>query len=137
MATFVFTDASLVVNSVDLSAYVQSVTLNYNPELQDDTAMGDTARSRAQGLIDWSMDVTFFQDFDSGTVDDTLFSIASGSASVSAVLKPTSAAVSTSNPSYTGNVVIGTYQAVAGTVGDMATVTVNFASAGTLTRATA
>ena len=40
MATFVFTDASVTINSVDLSDHVRSVTLDLSAEEQDDTAMG-------------------------------------------------------------------------------------------------
>jgi len=134
MAKFVLTDASLVINSVDLSDHVRSVTLNYEAELQDDTTMGDDTRTNLGGLKNWSMDVEFTQDYASGEVDATLFSIV-GSA-VTVVLKPTSSAVSATNPSYSGTGVIGSYSPIGNSVGDLAVAPVTIAPAGTLTRAT-
>jgi len=134
MAKFVLTDASLVINSVDLSDHVRSVTLNYEAELQDDTTMGDDTRTNLGGLKNWSMDVEFTQDYASGEVDATLFSIV-GSA-VPVVLKPTSSAVSATNPSYSGTGVIGSYSPIGNSVGDLAVAPVTIAPAGTLTRAT-
>lgn len=134
MAKHVLTDASLVINSVDLSDHVRSVTLNYEAELQDDTTMGDDTRTNLGGLKNWSMDVEFTQNYDASKVDATLFSIV-GSA-VTVVLKPTSAAVGATNPSYTGTGVIGSYSPIGNSVGDLAVAPVTIAAAGTLTRAT-
>jgi len=46
----------------------------------DDTVMGDTTRSNIAGLLNWSIDVEFLQDFASAKVDATLFALV-GSAS--------------------------------------------------------
>ena len=45
MAHFVITAARVEINSVVLSDHVESVSLEYKAELQDDTNMGDTTRS--------------------------------------------------------------------------------------------
>jgi hypothetical protein len=135
MATFVYTDASVVVNSVDLSDHVKSCTLNYEAEMLDDTVMGDTTRSNLAGLLNWSIDVDFLQDFASAKVDATLFSLV-GAAAFAVVLKPTSGSVSSTNPSFTGNAVLESYPPMTGGVGDLETVSVTFRSAGTLARAT-
>ena len=63
MATFVFTDASVTINSVDLSDHVRSVTLDITAEEQDDTAMGATFRSRKGGLKEGSLSLEFNSDF--------------------------------------------------------------------------
>ena len=99
MATFVYTDASVVVNSVDLSDHVKSCSLNYEAEMLDDTVMGDTTRSNMAGLLNWSIDVDFLQDFASAKVDATLFTLV-GAAAFTVVLKPTSGSVSSTNPSF-------------------------------------
>ena len=134
MAKHVLTDASLVINSVDLSDHVRSVTLSYEAELQDDTTMGDDTRTNLGGLKNWSMDVEFTQDYASGKVDATLWGII-GTA-VTVVLKPTSGAVAATNPSYSGSGVIGSYSPIGNSVGDLAVAPVTIAAAGTLTRAT-
>ena len=134
MAKFVLTDASLVINSVDLSDHVTSVTLNYEAELGDDTTMGSDTRTNLGGLKNWSIDVEFTQNYASGKVDATLWGIVG--TSVPIVLKPTSGAVSATNPSYSGNGVIGSYSPIGNSVGDVAMAPVTIAPAGTLTRAT-
>jgi len=134
MSKIVLNDASVVINNVDLSDHVQSVTINYESELQDDTCMGDSTRTMLGGLKNWSIDVEFAQDFAAGEVDATLFSIVGSSVPV--VVKPASGAVSTTNPSYSGTGVIGSYNPMGNSVGDLATAPVTIAAAGTLTRAT-
>ncbi|KKK73578.1 hypothetical protein LCGC14_2892420 [marine sediment metagenome] len=125
MAAFVFKDAVLVVNSVDLTAFTQSVTLNYSAELQDASVMGIDTRINLAGLKDWSIDVTFVQDFASAAVDATLFALV-GAAAFPVTLKPTSGAISTTNPEFQGTAVLGTYNPFGGTVGDLAAATVTF-----------
>lgn len=117
MTTLIYNDASVVINSVDLGDHVKSVTLNYESESQDDTAMGDTTRSSKGGLKNWSMSVEFHQDFAAANVDATIFGIVGDSVVV--VLKPTSAAVSATNPSYTGNGMVQSYSPLSGAVGDL------------------
>ena len=75
MATLVYTNAFIQINAVDLSAHASEVSLNYASEMQDETAMGDSTRVRKGGLKDWSVDVTWHQDFAAGAVDATLFSL--------------------------------------------------------------
>ena len=134
MAKFVLTDASLVINSVDLSDHVQSVTLNYESELQDSTVMGDDTRLNVGGLKNWSIDVSFTQDYAASKVDATMFGIVGSTVPV--VLKPTSGAVGATNPSYSGNCVVGSYSPIGNSVGDLAVAPTTLAPAGTLTRAT-
>lgn len=135
MASFAFTDASVVINAVDLSDHVRSVTLNVEAEDLEDTAMGDTFRSRIGGLKDWSIDLEFNQDFAASEIDATIFPILG--TVVTVTVKPTSAAVGATNPSYSGSVLISEYNPLDGSVGDLATTSVSWPGAGTLTRATA
>ena len=125
MAVFVLTDADVTVNSVDLSDYVVSLTLNYEKEQVEVTAMGSTARSYTGGLQANSLDITFNQDFAATKVAATLDALVGTTTTV--VVKPTSSAVSSTNPSYT---ITGAYlastQPVAGSVGDLAQMSVTF-----------
>lgn len=138
MATFVLTDASFVIDDsggspVDLSDHVESITLNSEVDLQEDTAMGDTYRSRLGGLKDWSVDITFHQDFAASKVDITLFAILGIVGTFTG--KPTSGAISATNPRYYGECIMENYQPIANAVGEIATTTVRFVGAGVLTRA--
>ena len=135
MAVFAFTDASVTINSVDLSDHVRSVSLSLTAEELDTTAMSATGyRTRAGGLKDGSLTVEFTQDFASSEIDATFNGIIG--TVVAFVVKPTSGSVSSTNPSYSGNVLITEYMPLANAVGDLATVSMTFPTSGAVTRAT-
>lgn len=136
MANRIIKNAYVSINAVNLSAFVRQVTLNWRAEQQDDTAMGDTARSRLPGLLDWDFDVEFFQDYAAAAVDATLFSLV-GAAPIAVEIRGDGAAVGATNPKYTGNAVLESYQPVGGAVGDNQMAPTRFLGVGTLTRATA
>ncbi len=134
MAVFVLTDAAVTVNSVDLSDYVTSVTLNYEKDSVEVTAMGATGHKFTGGLQNISLDVTFNQDFAASQVAATLDALVGSTTTV--VVKPTSAAVSATNPSYTiSDAFLAATQPVAGAVGDLASMSVTF-TGGSLVKAT-
>jgi hypothetical protein len=134
MANMVLRDAFVSLNSVNLSSLVRQVTLTYSAELQDDTAMGDTARSRIGGLKDWSLSIEFFQDYAAAQVDATLFSLVGSTFAVE--VRPTSAAAGATNPKFTGTGILESYQPVGGTVGENLMAPVSISGVGALTRAT-
>ena len=135
MAVFAFTDASVTINSVDLSDHVRQVSLSLSAEELDTTAMSATGyRTRAGGLKDGSLTVEFNQDFASSEIDATFNGIIG--TVVAFVVKPTSGSVSSTNPSYSGNVLITEYMPLANAVGDLATVSMTFPTSGAVTRAT-
>lgn len=135
MAAFVFTDAHVLINAVDLSDHVRQVTINYSAEMQDKTAMGDFTRTRLGGLLDWSLELNFNQDFAASNVDATLFPIVGSSVAI--VVRPNkTAAISPTNPEFQGNGVLESYAPLGGNVGDMAETPVTFQGDDTLTRAT-
>lgn len=121
----------------DLTSFVQSVTLNIELDTPEATSMGDKDRVRLYGLRQWSMDVTFFQDFDSGSVDSILWDIINNDKFVTLWVKPDkNAAISTTNPQYTGKAVLPAHSPLSGSIGDVSTISVTFNSSGQLTRNT-
>lgn len=134
MATFAFIDARLEVNSVVLSAFCRGVTLNVSADELDDTAMGDTYRSRIGGLKDWSVAPEFNSDFGASAVDATLWPLLGTSTTVK--VRPTSSAIGATNPEYSGSALVSQYNPFGNSVGDLATVSVQWPGAGTLSRAT-
>lgn len=132
MSTYKYTDAVVIIAGVDLSDHVKSVSLVYEAANLDDTVMGKDTTSGKGGLFNWSVDITFLQNFAAGKVNATLFSIV-GTA-VTVVVQPTSAADGTDNPAYTGLGLLTSYTPMTGTVGDLAEASVSFASAGPLTQ---
>jgi len=136
MAIYMHSDASLVVNSVDLSDHVRSITVNMARDDLDKTVMGASGHGRLPGLRDESFDVTFAGDFASAKVDATLAPLYTNGTSFTVVAKPTSAAVSATNPTYTGTCLLNEFHPIAGDVGALAEVTVTFLVDGVITRAT-
>lgn len=135
MAIYVFKDASLTVNSQDLSDHVRSVTLRITGDVQDATAHGATYKAKRIGLGDWNIEVEWNQDFAASEVDATLSALLLADP-FAVVLKPTSGAVSATNPSYSGNMVLASYTPITGNVGVLAIANTTFEGAGTLTRNT-
>ena len=134
MAKFVLTDASVVLNSVNLSDHVASVTLDITAEEILTTSMGETFQSRTGGLKSGQLSIEFQQDFAASEVDATLFPLLGSTTAF--VVKPTSGSVSSTNPSYAGNVLVNSHSPVANGVGELATMSVSFPTSGTITRAT-
>lgn len=133
MAQIVLKDASITINSVDLSDKSNSVELNYEVEAVEVTAFGGN-RSFIGGLQNNSVTVEFMQDFAATEVEATIFPLVGTQTTI--VIKPTSAAVSSTNPSYT---ITGAYLAshtpVAATVGELAMTSLTF-TGGTLAKST-
>lgn len=134
MASIVLINPTISVNSVDLSNHVQKVTIEVKVDEQDSTAFGSSWHERVGGLMDWSIKLDFKQDFDAASVDATLWPLLGQTVPVA--VKPTSAAVSATNPQYSGNVVVSQYLPVDGGVGDLLKMSVSWNGSGPLTRAT-
>lgn len=134
MAIIAFKDVSITVNSVALSDHMNSVTLTYEVEQQDATVMGGN-RAFVGGIQNNTCEVTLYQDFAAASVEATIYSLVGTTTTL--VLKPTSAAVSSTNPSYTltGCFLSSHTPIAAGDVGATSPVTLTF-SGGTLTKAT-
>lgn len=134
MASFAFIDCRFEVNSVDLSGFTRSVTLTITADELDDTAMGDTYRSRIGGLRDWSIAAEFNADFAASATDATLNALLGTTTTVK--VRPDSAAIGATNPEYSGSALINNYQPMGSSVGDLATASISASGAGTLSRAT-
>ena len=134
MAKLVLTDASVTINSVDLSDHVQQCVLNYNADQVEITSMGDEAHLFTGGLTNVTCDVTLFQDFAASEVEATVYDLVGTATTV--VIKPTSGAVAADNPSYTlANTYLASHTPVSASVGDAAMTTLNFVG-GSITKAT-
>lgn len=135
MAKIVLTDAVITINSVALSSSANSVTLNYEVDSVEVTAFGDNSHKFQGGLANVSMEVVLMQDFAAASVEATVYGLVGTTTTVK--VKPTSAAVSATNPEYT---ITGAFLAghtpVAGGVGELSTTTLTF-TGGALAKATA
>jgi len=124
--------ATFTINSVDLSDHLTACSLEINYDDVETTAFGDSTRTRIAGLGDATLNCTFNLDFAASEVDATLNGLIGNL--VGFTFKPTSAAVSATNPSYTGNVLVNALTPVSAEVGSLSTATVSWPVSGDLTR---
>ena len=127
-------NASVTINSVDLSSYVTSITLSQSADNLEDTAMGDTSRSYIGGLKSGSVDIEFNADFAASKTEATIFPLVGTSTAV--VVKPVAASVSATNPSFTFNAIVTSWDTLNGSVSELATHSISWPITGSITKAT-
>jgi hypothetical protein len=136
MAIFVATDFSVTINgSTALASYLTQVELKTTANDVTTTAFGSPWVTRVAGLKEGSLTLQFNQDYAAGMVDATLYPLLGANATV--VIKPTSTAVSASNPSYSVVCVVNDLTPVSGNIGDLATFSVTWPTTGAVARSTA
>jgi hypothetical protein len=135
MAIFVATDFLVSINgSTALNPYLTQVELKASANDVTTTAFGSTWVTRVAGLKEGSLTLQFNQDYAASTVDATLWPLLGTNATVA--IRPTSSAISSSNPSYTAVVVVTDYTPVSGNFGDLATLSITLPTSGTVSRGT-
>lgn len=139
MARIVLTDASVTINSVNLSDHIASITINESTDVVETTAFSSTAaKTRVAGLKDNSVTLEFHQDFASSSVEQTINGTTSLVGTVTTiVVKPTSASVSATNPSYTFSALVSEWTSLNAAVGELSTASVSWPITGAITKATA
>ena len=136
MATSTYlSNPSVTINSVDLSDQCTSATLTYTAEALESTAFGDTARKYTAGLQNNEVTVTLYQSYAATETEATIYSLVGTTTTI--VLKPSSAAVGATNPSYTlTGAYLESHTPIAASLGELSTITLTFRG-GTLAKATA
>lgn len=116
--TQILTNASVTVNSVDLSAMVESVEIDYGADTKEDTAMGATFHTMKPGMKTVKISLNFFNRYDTGKVNATVYPLI-GAAPFPVVIIADAANVT--NNTWTGAnfVVEGSYKPLSGKVGDL------------------
>ena len=152
MARIVLTDVDVKLYATagptgDIGQYIASVTISTPEDVVETTAFGPVgARTRTSGLKDHSIALEFHNDFASGAMEEIIDGIGIGQLA-NIVIKPTSAAVSLTNPAYkadnsgsgatkAGQVLISEWTPLNGAVGELSTVSVTWPVSGQIVRAT-
>lgn len=138
MAKLVLRNCFIEVNGVDFSDHVSSVTINLVKDDVETTNFGGDGRERVAGLKDDSFEVTFQQDYATGSTDATLYPLWNNETEFTVKVRPTSSAVSVSNPEYSATCILLEYTPLDGDVGDLSETEVEFpAQRSGIARATA
>ena len=130
----VITNASVSIGGVDLSQHIRKVTLSTKRSELDSTTFGNTGKRRLAGLADNQISLDFNQDFSASTVEASVFSLLGTTATV--VVKPVSATVSSTNPSYTMSVLVTEWTPLDVQVGELASASITWPVDGAITKAT-
>ena len=135
MAKLVLTNATVSLNSSDISSSIAAITLSTSAAEVPTTNFGSGgAVTRVAGLIDNSVTLSMHNDYNA--IDGLIFPLI-GSTAVTMVIKSSTAAVSTANPSYTFSVLCTEWTPVNGAVGELNTADVTWPISGTITKAIA
>ena len=135
MPRIVLTDASVVINSINLSDHIASITISTSEDVIDTSAFSSTiaaGRTRVAGLADNSVTLEFHQDFATSDVEQTIYPLIGSTTTM--VVKPTSAIVSATNPSYTFTALVSEWQPLSGSVGELSTASVSWPISGAITK---
>lgn len=134
MAKFVFTDARFEINAVVLSDHVKQIELTVEMNEVDVTAMGNGGySSRLAGMKRWTATATLFNDFAAANVDATIYPLMGVSTPIK--IRPTTSAISATNPEFQGNAVVVSHTPISGAVGEAAMTTVKLNGVDALVRA--
>lgn len=136
MAKMVLTAEYVAINGTDLSSYAKKAELTTKVEEKDVTTFASQGwKELLGGLKSGELALDLFQDPAAAALDSIMWPLLG--TVVTFEVRLTNAAVGTSNPKYTGNVLINGWNPIQGSVGDEASVGVSFPTSGAVTRATA
>ena len=134
MAAFMLNNASVTINSVDLSDHVTSITFREDADQLETTAMGDNNRTMIGGLKSGTIDLEFNQDLAASDVQATIRALLGTVTAV--IVKNDAGATAATNPQWTFNALVTEWPSINGTVGELATASVSWPITGAVTQAT-
>jgi hypothetical protein len=135
MATKVLNNWYVLLNSVDLSAYVRNVSPSLQQETADDTAGSNvTAREHVPTIKNATVSIAFNLELGAGAVEATLWAVYLGGAEVALHYAADGSTPAAANPVYQQNVVLTSFPPFEGDVGSKGEVTAQFQVTGAITR---
>lgn len=136
MAKQVLLASYLSLNATDLSAYTSKIELAVEVDEQETTTFASLSyKELLGGLRSGTLGITFKQDVAATLLDSIMWPLLG--TVVAFEVRLSNAVVGTSNPKYTGSVLVTKWAPIAGSVGDVAEVEVEYPTTGAVTRATA
>ena len=134
MSKLVLTNPKIVVDGFDLSDHCTSVTLGTVYDLFETTQMGDIAKKFVAGLEENTLSLELQQDFGVSQLESVIYP--NRGLLVNCTVRPVNTTVSAVNPQYAFQVLISEWTPLSGSVGSLATATVNWPIYGAITKTT-
>lgn len=116
---FILKNCYVTVNGTNFSDHVSSVTVSMSKKGVDTTNFSGGGSEQQAGLKNDEFDITFQQDFSAASVDAVLYPLYNNETEFLIEVRPQTAAVSTTNPSYIGTCILLDYTPVDGKPGDL------------------
>lgn len=138
MAKIVITDGYTSINGVNFSPWVRKITLAATAAELASQTMGDTWEEVEIGLKKFVGNLELEQGYAAAEADDSLWTMFDGAAAAGypLIVRPSSAAVGSSNPQWTGQIKISTYTPLDVSHGELSVITQPLVGHGALARAT-
>ena len=137
-------DGLITIAGTDLSDHCAEFTLNTSTAELENSAMGDYTDFKTPGLLSWSVEAKFYQDFAGGSVHSVLEALRAQLATLGVppvapiVMRASKTnSLSATNPQWSGDVFVAKYKALGGKHGENLMVEVTFAAASNLAVASA
>lgn len=125
------------VNSNDLSQYCSKIEVAAQVEEKDVTTFASGGwKEVTGGLFSAGVNLTFFNDVSAAALDSIIWALFIAAVPTAFETRLTSSARSTSNPAYTGNLLVSKWNPISGSVGDVDGVDVSWPSSGVVLRQT-
>lgn len=126
----------VAINGTDLSSYAKKAELTTKVEEKDVTTFASQGwKELLGGLKSGELALDLFQDVTAAALDSIMWPLLG--TVVTFEVRASNAAVGTSNPKWTGNILISGWNPIQGSVGDEASVGISYPTSGAVTRATA
>lgn len=135
MAKLILTASTILINAVDRSSWVTRVELAVQAEAKDVTVFTSGGfKENLSGLKDGTLAVTWDNDLAAGQLDELMWALFIASAATTFEVRAVSSARSTSNPGYTGSIILTGWTPIAGAPGDVNSFNVSYPTSGPIVR---
>jgi len=132
MSVFLNNNVGVKIATIDLSDHVKSVTITRQFDELETSAMGVTGHTFTKGLENSTIAIEFLNDDAAGSVMATLQSVWGTNAAFS-IIQTKGTAVSATNPTYQGLILVNHTTDINGTVADLGTQSITFTVSGAIT----
>lgn len=131
----VLLDATFSIANNDLSEWMKKVEFKDTFETKKTTNYrSGGAEENKGGLESFEISLTFNQDYDATKIDEIMWALRRQTVTFAG--RAMQSAVTSSNPQYSGKLVVNSWTPLSGSVGDVGEVDVSFVGSGPLARAT-
>lgn len=135
MAKLILTASQLLIGGVDRSTWVTSVELAVEAEAKDVTVFTSGGfKENLSGLKSGNLAVTWDNDLAAGALDELMWAIFIASAATAFEVRAVNTARSTSNPGYTGSIIVTGWTPVSGAPGDVNGFNITYPTTGAVVR---